>query len=198
MLIGYLRRNKISEKIIYKLGKKRAQKIIEDIGFALTKKDSILDIGAGGCNISETLLTKGYNITPLDIENLSFVKNIDPVIYNGKRIPFSEKTFKKSMLLTVLHHTSNPQEVLCEAKRVSEKIIIMEDIYSNPLHKYLTFFFDSLINLEFKGHPHTNKTDAEWREIFKKLNLEIIKTKYTRSFIVFKHAIYSLKSTSNS
>ena len=114
-----------------------------------------MDIGSGTCNVCEILSKKGYEITPLDVHDLSFVNNIKPVIYDGNKIPYANNKFDQTLILTVLHHTPNPEKILQEAKRVSKRIIIIENVYSNWLHKYLTYFFDSLLNLEFIGHPHT-------------------------------------------
>jgi len=52
---------------------------------------------------------------------------------------------------------------------------------------------DSLVNLEFTGHPHSNKSDAEWREAFTRMNLRLLDTKYTHTAYVFKHAVYYLE-----
>jgi len=47
--------------------------------------------------------------------------------------------------------------------------VIIEDIYGGLVGKYATFFFDNLFNLEFFGHPHSNKSDEEWKKCFKKI-----------------------------
>ena len=167
--------------------------MVKKIQSFLDKKDLILDIGSGTCNVCEILSNKGYKITPLDVQNLSFVNNMKPVIYDGNKIPFNDNRFDKSLILTVLHHTPEPEKILYEAKRVSKKIIIIEDIYVNWLHKYVTYFFDSLLNLEFAGHPHTNKDDKQWKKTFEKLGLKLIDVKYNYSLLVFKHATYYLE-----
>lgn len=193
MLIQFLQKNKFFRKIIYAAGNARAKDLVNRIQFYLKDNDSILDIGSGPCNVCEILLNKCCNITPLDIQNLSFVNNLKPVIYDGSKIPFNDNKFDKSLILTVLHHTSEPEKILREAKRVSKKIIIIEDIYANGLHKYLTYFFDSLLNLEFMGHPHTNKSDEQWKKTFEKIGLKLIDVKYNHSFLFFKHATYYLE-----
>lgn len=192
MLIKFLQKNKFFRNIIYKLGKRRAQKIISGIKPFLNKKSFILDIGTGTCNISEILMKEGYNITPLDIKDLSFVDNIKPILYDGNKIPFDDNKFDIALILMVLHHTPYPEKIIEEAKRVSKKIIIIEDIYTNMFHKYITYFFDSLINLEFINHPHTNKSDKLWGDLFHKLELKIIETRYSNSLIIH-HATYYLK-----
>ncbi|KKR78393.1 MAG: Methyltransferase type 11 [Candidatus Nomurabacteria bacterium GW2011_GWA2_40_9] len=193
MIIRFLQKNRFFRRIIYKAGKSRAKDMINKIKPFLDKNDAILDIGSGTCNVCQILFENHYKISPLDVQDLSFVNNIKPVIYDGVKIPYDNNKFDKVLILTVLHHTPNPENVLKEAKRVSKRIIIIEDIYSNWLHKYITYFFDSLLNLEFIGHPHTNKNDKQWKKTFKKLGLKLIDTKYDHSFLVFKHATYYLE-----
>lgn len=193
MLIEFLQKNKFFRRIIYKAGKARAKDMINKIKPFLNKNDAILDIGSGTCNVCEILFENRYKITPMDVQDLSFVNNIRPLIYNGNKIPYGDNQFDKTLILTVLHHTPSPENILKEAKRVSKKIIIIEDIYSNWLHKYITYFFDSLLNLEFIGHPHTNKSDKQWKKTFAKLGLKLIDAKYNRSFLVFKLATYYLE-----
>ncbi len=190
MFIQFLQNNKFFRKIIYKVGNARAKDMINEIQPYLKKKDLILDIGSGSCNVCENLLNRGYKINPIDVEDLSFVDNLKAVIYDGEKIPFNDNNFDKALILTVLHHTTEPEKILKEAKRVSKKIIIIEDIYDNWFHQYLTYFFDSLLNLEFSGHPHTNKNDEQWKQTFKKLGLKIIAVKYNYLFVVFKQATY--------
>jgi len=193
MLINFLQKNKFFREKIYKVGKDRALDMVQRIEPFLNKESKILDIGSGSCNVCEILMQKGYDVTPLDVQNLSFVDNIAPIIYDGNKIPFKDDEFEFSLILTVMHHTPNPEKILAEAKRVSKKIIIIEDIYESRLHKYITYFMDSLLNLEFFGHPHTNKNDKEWKETFQNMELKLVEAKYNKSFVFFRHATYYLE-----
>ena len=193
MFVKYLQKNKISREIIYKGGIPRSADMISRFESFLKKGDEILDIGSGTCSVCEILSNRGYKVTPLDVKDLSFRKNIKPIIYDGDKIPFGDNKFDVALILTVLHHTPDPKKILKEAKRVSKKIVIIEDIYSNWLHKHITYFFDSLLNLEFKDHPHTNKSDEEWKRVFKEVGLKLVSVKYNYSFVVFKHATYCLE-----
>lgn len=96
------------------------------------------------------------------------------------------------MLLTVLHHAEEPEKLVSEAKRVAKKVVIVEDIYDNVFQKYLTFFADSLVNLEFFQHPHNNKTDIEWRNLFTKKGFEIEDIQYRSLLFFFRQAVYLL------
>ncbi len=157
----------------------------------LENRDKVLDIGCGLGRITKMIKDKGCKTTPLDIRDLSIVEDISPLIYNGKKIPFADKSFDVSLIVTVLHHTPNPEAILKEAKRVSKKIVVIEDIYENKLQKYFTFLNDSVLNLEFSGHPHSNMNDLEWKKTFKKLNLKLVNAKYSKRQLVL-HGVYFL------
>lgn len=193
MCVQLIQKSELFRKIVYKAGYIRAKDLVERIQPYQKSNDLILDIGAGSCNICEIFLNKGYDVIPLDVQNLSTVKNLQPVIYDGVKIPFNDNKFDKSLILTVLHHTREPESILREAKRVSKKIIIIEDVYDNWLQKYLTYFFDSLLNLEFIGHPRSNKSDEQWKKTFEKLGLKLIDVKYNYSFLGLRHATYYLE-----
>lgn len=185
---------KLFRKLTYPIYRFRAKTFMVDkILPFLDKKDKIIDIGSGSCSICEILSENGFDITPLDIKNSSVVESIKPIIYGGKKIPFPDKSFDVSLIITVLHHTQNPEKLLKEAKRVSKKIIIIEDIYSNIFQKYFTYFLDSLVNFEFRGHPHSNKTDKGWKAAFKKLKLKITDTRIDYCFPAFKIVMYVLE-----
>ena len=71
----------------------------------------------------------------MDVKNKSLFPEIQPTVYDGNSLPISDSKFNTVLLLTVLHHTNKPEIVLKEAVRVSkERLIVMEDIYSNPMN----------------------------------------------------------------
>ncbi|MCR4261082.1 MAG: class I SAM-dependent methyltransferase [Candidatus Colwellbacteria bacterium] len=152
----------------------RTKDILRVITPYLKIGDRIIDIGSGDCTVAKNLRKKGYKITPLDVKDKSVHQNIRPTIYDGQSMPFPDNSFDVALLITVLHHTKKPVEVLRETLRVAPRIIVMEDLYESIFQKYLTFIMDSLLNLEFFGHPHTNMTERQWEGVFKKLGLKII------------------------
>ncbi len=183
-------------KLIVTGARNRSQYFRANITEYLHPGGKILDVGSGTSNIAYDLQTSGYNVTGLDVENVSFIPAFTPVIYDGKTIPFQDKTFDTALILTVLHHTTNVDQIIREAVRVANQVIILEDVYTTTFRKYMTYFFDSLINLEFVGHPHSNQSDAQWRQTFIRLGLEITATKPMHSFVVMQHQLYVLRSAS--
>ncbi|TVQ48675.1 MAG: class I SAM-dependent methyltransferase [Gloeocapsa sp. DLM2.Bin57] len=158
----------------------------------LKPNQQILELGCGLGTVTDYFQQQGLTITPIDIKNLSLFPDIKPIVYDGNNIPFDDKTFDIVLLLTVLHHTIDVIKILDEAQRVSNQIIIIEDIYDHKCQQYLTYGVDSLINFEFREHPHNNRTDEQWHQLFKNLNLKINYT-YIYSFVFFfKQVLYVL------
>jgi ubiquinone/menaquinone biosynthesis C-methylase UbiE len=181
--------------MIYNAGEARAIDSIDHFKKYLRPGEKLLDVGAGVGNIAWHLQQQGYPTTPLDVENLSFTPEITPVLYDGRHMPFKDKEFDSALILTVLHHIPRKQQVpvLLESLRVAKRLIIIEDVHYNWPHKLITMLLDSLFNLEFIGHPHSNKSDAEWRAVFAKLGLKITAEKSVKSFGVLRHRMYILE-----
>lgn len=114
------------------------------------------------------------------------------MIYAVKKIPLREGECDTSLVLAVLHHTSEPEEILREAKRVSKRIIVTEDIFEGRLQRYLTYIMDCITNAE-TNLPHTNRTDKEWKRTFKKLGLTLVGVRYEKFFLIFSQAVYCLE-----
>lgn len=188
-----LKKSNFLIKQINKLDKERSGKIVKDIEKHFKPDDKIIDIGSGSCNISDLLIKKNFNVTPIDVKDLSMVENIKPVIYDGASLPFKDNHFDVALILFVLHHCEEPEKILSETVRVSRKIIIMEDIYDNELHKLLTYAFDSALNQEFINHPHSNKKDSDWKLLFKQFKLDVTSSKYENWYSIMKHATYCLE-----
>jgi len=158
----------------------------------LAKGEKVLEVGSGNGALTKLLTDEGINLRPLDIVDKSLFTDVNVAVYDGEKFPFGDKQFDACQLITMLHHTANAEELIREAKRVANRIIIMEDIYENSFQKYLTWFTDSLVNWEFYGHPHTNLTDAEWRELFERNGLKLKTVEYYRFLFFFKQVSYVL------
>ena len=191
---SFIQNNKVIRSIFHNLHELRAKNaILNKIDPFLQKGDKILDIGTGTGHVCKRLLEAGFDVSALDVHDLSFFDDIKPIVYDGNIIPFDDDTFDVALILTVLHHTPNPKKIIAEAKRVSNKIVIIEDVYRNFFGKYLTFFFDSVGNFELFHHPHSNKTDEQWRKVFKSLQLKLVASAQSFSIPVFRHATYVLQ-----
>ncbi len=158
----------------------------------LNKNDKILDVGSGNGLVAHTLRKAGYDVTPLDVADLSYEESVKPVVYDGQKMPFEDATFDVALLLTVLHHIDEPDAVLRETCRVAKRVIIIEDIYENKFQKKLTFAMDSLVNWGYAACPHTNKDDIEWRNTFQEMKMNLKDVAYRKVLFLFKQSIYHI------
>lgn len=188
----------LTGRLLGPLGRQRASHFYRHFKPYLTRGETVLDLGAGMGHLSDLLRHQGFEVTPVDVVDLSLVKEIKPQIYDGLHLPYTTKQFDAVIICTVLHHTPKPEKVLTEAARVAKKVILVEEIYHNDLQKLITFFFDSLSNFQFRHHPHTNKTDRKWRDTFKKLHLDLQKASYFTTYTIFQSVAYLLKTESKS
>ncbi len=176
--------------------KKLAAPLVERIIPYIAVQNKIIDIGCGSCFVAQSLLQKGFNVAALvDIENKGRAANIKPLIYDGETLPFPDNSFDVALLLNVLHHAKNPKKTLSEARRTVKKIIVIEDIHRNTLQKILMLLMDSVLNLELSYNLVNHKSDAEWKSLFEKLKLRIVKEKQITFWKLFGSATYVLTRT---
>ncbi len=154
---------------------------------------SHIEIGSGPGSVLDVMRRQGYSVDGLDIRDSSFRKDLRPVLYDGDNMPFETQAYDTALLPTILHHTSDPERIIVEAVRISTRVIIIEDVYEGRFMEWLTKRFDSLMNLEFRGHPHSNRTDDEWQATFQRLGLSLEYKSIHRVAGIFKQAVYVLK-----
>lgn len=181
-------------RLVLRLATPRGRDVMRHIQPFLRNNEKVLDVGVGIGDVTLAMQRAGNDVTGLDVEDLCCTPEVKPVLYDGKTMPFADKSFDLATIITTLHHTPDPDHIVAEAARVARRIIIMEDVFYSAPHKYATFFMDSLLNLEFFGHPHSNKNDAQWKATFDKLGLRLVEERAHRSFLVMRHKIYVLES----
>lgn len=179
-------------RLMYNAWRMDARRKLSWIENSISKEDSILEIGSGPGSVLSVFREAEFSIDGIDVRDTSFEKALAPQIYDGSKMPFHDGAYDVSLLLTMLHHTPDPDSILSEAKRVSKRLIIIEDVYDGPIQRKLTKIVDSMTNLEFFGHPHTNRSDEEWCASFLRLGLKLkSKSIYTVAGY-FKQAVYVL------
>lgn len=153
--------------------RKRAISYYPEFAPFLKKSDRILDVGCGPCYFAESLMQQGHHVVPIDVVYSPFLTHIPRILYDGDSLPFADDAFDWAMIITVLHHTPDPASIIAESARVAKKLIIVEDVIWSEWHKYVTWGLDTLYNMEFSGHPHSNHTEAGWRDMFASLGLRV-------------------------
>jgi 23S rRNA A1618 N6-methylase RlmF len=134
---------------------------------------TILDIGTGSAMVYKVLRERGYDITGIDVADLSVYPEIKPIIYNGSQIDFKDKSFDAAILDRVLHHcVKNQEAVLRESLRVAKRVLIIEDVYFNGLEKLMVAFNDSMCNWEW--HKHDYRDTKGWKSLLESLGAKVI------------------------
>ncbi len=150
----------------------------------------LLEIGSGPGSVLQEFRAAGFDIDAIDVTDSSYDETLKPVLYDGERMPFSDQAYDAALLLTVLHHIDDPEAVLLEATRVAKRVIIVEDVYESAWQRKYTKVADSITNLEFFGHPHSNRSDPEWRETFDRLGFHLVHGEVRPFALFFQQALY--------
>lgn len=194
MILETIRKYPIFKKLyLDELGKRWVSEKKNRLLPYLSTKDTLLDVGCGNCLLANELKEDGYSITGVDVANLSIIDDFQPKVYDGQHLPFENNAFDCALLLTVLHHTDDPVEVLRETSRVAHRILIIEDVYSNIFQQYLTYAMDTLVNFGHSNMTYQNKSIAEWKSVFDLLQLKLLDIKEKRVLLFFKQVTFVLE-----
>jgi SAM-dependent methyltransferase len=113
------------------------------------------------------------------------VKGIEPVLrersnrsveqFDGKAIPFPDRSFDVVMLVDVLHHTDDPIVVLRDAARVARRALIIKDVLRDGFMVDTTLrFMDRVGNLRYGVPlPYTFWSRQKWVSSFDDLGLKV-------------------------
>ncbi len=154
--------------------------------------EKLVDIGSGPGSTLSVMREAGYYIEGLDIRDGSYRPELKARLYPGDIFPYEDQHFDTALLLTMLHHTSELEKIIAEAARCAKRIIIIEDVYDSAFQAWYTKRTDSLTNLEFIGHPHTNRSHTEWLKTFEKMGLTLRYNKVHRLALIYQQAVYVL------
>ena len=188
---------KFLDKWVGQLHKKKTAYYWGLFGSFLNKQGRILDVGCGSGVFTRSVIDKGYEVTAVDVVDKVKVEGVKPVIFDGKKLPFEDKSVDQVLFLAVLHHVEDFEGLLKEAGRVGRQVIVVEDVYENVWQRFWTQTWDSVLNKEFVGHPHNNRSDRQWRKIFKRLGFEVKKVKNGKLreiFYEFRQTAYLLQA----
>ena len=160
----------------------------------MPEDQTLLEIGSGPGSVLAEFRAAGYSVDGLDIHDSSYDETLTPTLYDGGVMPFTDGAYDTALLLTVLHHTPDPEAILTEAARVARRVIVIEDVFESAWQRKYTKVADSITNLEFFGHPHTNRSDQQWRATFERLGLRLRYGEVHRLAQIFRQAVYVVEA----
>jgi ubiquinone/menaquinone biosynthesis C-methylase UbiE len=186
-------------------GMSRAKFFVDMFSQYLNSGDSLLDLGCGPGHLGVYANRRyGQKVTFVDVKSpwgyigqwllsgpsaktLARRHNLPYVLYDGSDLSaFTDGTFDTVLIAFALHHADDPDAVLAEAVRVAGKrVIVLEDIPANEREAWVNHYVDALVNLEISGHPHSNRTRAEWEQAFLSLGLKLVSVRSFYSSLYF-------------
>lgn len=180
-----------------KIVRARSRIVIERISPFIKTSKKLVDIGSGTGDIAFLLKKKGKDVTPVDVGDFHGPRLVKTIIYDGKILPFSNRSFDTALLLMVMHHTPDPEIVFMEASRVAKEVVVIETSYTNPFNKFLTIVSDAIGNLRIVAFWNSYKSDRDWRAFFEKHGFHI-KESHTFNdknlgIVPFLHILYYLQ-----
>jgi SAM-dependent methyltransferase len=96
---------------------------------------SVLDLGCGDARLAELLARDGFTMHLADVyehPNVATTNMEFTLLGQNADVPLADNRFDNTLLLTVLHHSDDPIQVLREARRVTRpegKVIVIESVY---------------------------------------------------------------------
>lgn len=133
----------------------------------------MLDVGAGLGQVGHALRAAGHPVVTVD-PRWHPVERGPHVRADGAALPFATASFDVALIAFVLHHVPADRHatIVQELGRVARsRVVLLEDTFMSSSGRLYTYAIDSLMNLEFFGHPHANRTSAGWLELLERLGL---------------------------
>lgn len=92
-----------------------------------------VDVGAGDGWFADSMMRSGLvgQCVPVDVVRREMVV-LEPVLYDGERLPFDDHSADLVYALDVVHHAKDPLALLSEMTRVSRRWLLLKD------HTYTT------------------------------------------------------------
>lgn len=147
---------------------KRERDLVKQISPYLRPGQKVVDIGAGSCRLAEELKKQlNLNLTVVDIIDYNKT-DLFLLIYDGQTIPFPDEEFEASLIVFVLHHARDPNQVIEEAKRLTaSRLIVIEDTPLNWWEMLAWRFWDWALNAAHDSRPAEGlKTTDGWLAFF--------------------------------
>jgi ubiquinone/menaquinone biosynthesis C-methylase UbiE len=146
-----------------------------EVASLLPESGTVLDIGCGNGEISAQVAMRkpGLECFGIDIARRSSCA-IQMSVYDGKRIPFPDRSYDYAMFIDVLHHTPDPLVLLEEAKRVARKGIIIKDHLSDSAWAERRLVFMDWVGNRQHGVvlPYNYWSSRQWADAWRTMGVQ--------------------------
>lgn len=181
----------------------RARNIVARLELHTTSHTKVLDLGSGtGHNAQELRSRHQAIVTQVDVVDLHLTGE-KPQLFDGRSLPFSDRSFDSSLMIYVLQYVREPEQLLREAARVSSgEITVLQTVFEQRtgrtfLNVYERFtgalpfkacqFFGLLKDVPISLNPSTQYTHRQLLQLF---NVSGLQVKKVRKTALLPHLIY--------
>jgi SAM-dependent methyltransferase len=137
---------------------------------------SVLDVGCGDGLVAAGVAAVRPGMVLRGIDVLKRPRTHIPVeLFDGRRIPHGDKSFDVVMMVDVLHHSENPEQLLGEAGRVARQCLIVKDHLSDawlatPRLRLMDYVGNARHGVSL---PCVYWRHEQWMEAFSRLGLMV-------------------------
>jgi SAM-dependent methyltransferase len=154
---------------------RRVRVLAHHLAAQLPSGAAVLDVGCGDGRIDAVILAQRPDLTFEGVDVLVRPKTHVPVTsFDGARLPFPDASFDIVQFVDVLHHTDDPMVLLCEARRVARRGIVLKDhgrdgFLAGPTLRFMDWVGNAHHGVRL---PYNYWPVARWREAFGELGLK--------------------------
>jgi SAM-dependent methyltransferase len=155
---------------------RRIRVISSHLSNLMPERVSVLDVGCGDGKIAWLLGQQRPDLKLTGVEVL--VRDNTPIPiqpFNGQELPFSDNSFDVVSFVDVLHHCTQPMELLREAHRVARREIIIKDHCLMGIAAHTTLRFMDWVGNHRYGValPYNYWRSDQWQFAFADLKMVV-------------------------
>jgi SAM-dependent methyltransferase len=134
----------------------------------------VIDVGSGDGYLSAVLQTfrPGTHVTCAETHVRDLTRpGFEPVVFDGRHLPFADRAFDVAILANVLHHADDQSALFAETCRVTrQRVVIKDHLATSALDRWKLAVLDVLGNRRFGAETQGDYLDrAGWDELFSKV-----------------------------
>lgn len=153
---------------------KRVTVLAKLVGNLIPDNYTVLDVGCGDGLIDRHIMENRPDLKITGTDVLKREETHIPVtVFDGKKLPFPDKSFDCVIFIDTLHHTDDPTSIMAEAKRVAKRNIIIKDHYAENRFSFTVLKFMDWVGNKFHGVvlPYNYLSSTLWGEVYNGLGL---------------------------
>jgi len=147
----------------------------------LPPESQLLDVGCGDGALGSLLQQSVPGLRVTGVEVLPREEcPIECHAFDGRHLPFPDRSFDGCLFVDVLHHTDEPFAILEDACRVSRDFILIKDHLAETRWDHWRLRFMDWVGNRPHGVvlPYAYLSRAKWRDLFDRLKLREVRADY--------------------